>query len=176
MSEKALSFGSYIFPFREVLEPMAQAVQPTPAQMRRAQYVIGALGELGLGSQLLDIYEWLQNQNMPLKERMEYHKKWNAYFRRYCPHIQKDTTNMEIHWQMQNLMEPYRPRFSKRDMQAVRLVYEDWKAMPEETLAQKRMKTWTERGLFMVMSSRYYMASLPQPEPHPPYCVGRMAR
>ena len=73
MLEKALSFVPYIFPFGEVSEPIAQDVRPTQAQIRRAQHVISSLGELGWGAQLLYAQEWLQNQNMPLKDRMAYH-------------------------------------------------------------------------------------------------------
>ena len=164
MLEKALSFGPYIFPFGEVSEPIAQDVRPTQAQIRRAQHVISSLGELGWGAQLLYAQEWLQNQNMPLKDRMAYHTKWNTYFKRYCPHLSKDITAMEVHSQMQALIAPYRPRLSKRDLQAVRLVYEDWKNLPEENLSQRRLKSWIERGLFMVMSSRCYLSALPKPK------------
>jgi len=160
-----LLVGQYVFEGMPLQKPISQVADPTPKQMTKLWKTAVALGELGWATHLLYIHEWLQGKKLTKEEAKSCMKDLNKYFRRYCPHIKKDITNMELHAAMREIMEEYKPRFTKCDVQAVYLAYQKWQKLPENSLADKRAKAWIDRGLTMIMASRYYQAALPKKEP-----------
>ena len=159
--ENSLSVGKYIFQGPTLREPLMIDAQPTLKQVTRLWEVARLLGELGWAADVLYAKESLQGIKMTQAENRACHKDMVMYWRRYCPNISNDITNIELHTMMMHALEPYRPRFSRRDVQAVFLAFQRWKNLSGKSLPSRRMKSWVGRGLSMIMSSRYYKMARP---------------
>ena len=161
-TKRQVSIGQFVFEASALLTPVPQPAQPTPQQVDKMWEMAAALGELSFAAHLLYIQEWLQGKKLTKEESKKCAKDLNTYFRRYCPHINRDVTNMELHAFMRDMMDTYKPRFTKRDVQAVFLAYQKLQQLPENSLMEKRAKVWIERGLNMMMASGYYQAAVPK--------------
>ncbi len=163
--DNTLSVGNHVFrgPVLEV--PEAQEARPTAKQISKLWDTARVLGEVGWASHVLYVGEWLASVRMPQKEEKACRRELEKYFRRYCPNIRRDVTNMELHAAISHQLEQYKPRFSKRDLQALFLAYQQWQKLEPRTLKQQREKAWVGYGLATMMASRYYKAAFPEKDP-----------
>lgn len=167
MCDNLISVGKHTFPGPVVNPPVAQNAHPSDKQITKLWGTARILGELGWASDLLYISEYLVNTKMTEEENRACHKDICMYFRRYCPNVRKDVTNMELHAAIVRELETYRPRFSKRDLQALFLAYQRWQRLSGNSLPNKRMKAWVGRGLGLIMASRYYKEAVSKHEDMP---------
>lgn len=163
----ALTIGKYVFAGPTLNVPVAQVARPTNVQVAKMRQTLCILGELGWAAHILYANEWLQGEKMSPEETKACSRDLAKNFRHYCPNIKKDVTNMEIHATVKRALDAYDPVFTKRDLQSIFMVYQNWQKLSGDSLKTRREKVWIGRGLSMVMNSRYYKSALSKDENWP---------
>ena len=163
--DNTLSIGKHTFRGPVLEQPQAQNVQPSVKQFSKLWEKARVLGELGWAAHILYATECLVGIKMTPKEEKAYHRELAKQFRHYCPNIRQDVTGMELHAAIAQQLGTYKPRFSKRDVQAVFLAYQQWQKLETRSVKQMREKSWIGYGLAMMMASRYYKAAFPEKDP-----------
>ena len=163
----ALTIGKYVFAGPVLDEPEPQIAHPTNAQVAKMRQTLCTLGELGWAAHILYASEWLQGEKMSPEEMKRCGRDLAKNFRHYCPNIKKDVTNMEIHATVKRVLDAYEPVFSKRNVQSIFMVYQNWQKLSGSSLKARRERAWIERGLSMIMKSRYYKSALSKDENWP---------